>query len=89
MGLELKRKKDKSLRSKWWYGRYSINGKRHFINLGVEIKGRIPTTLRETGDKAFEYSRLGAQVKLDGLISEVRRCETNFRFSHCHSVRIP
>ena len=70
MGLELKRKEDKSLRSKWWYGRYSINGKRHCVNLGVEIKGIVPVTLRMTGDKAFEHSRLKAQVKLDGLISE-------------------
>ncbi|MDF7824132.1 tyrosine-type recombinase/integrase [Pontiellaceae bacterium B12227] len=70
MGLEITRKKDGSLRSKWWYGRFTMNGKNTTINLGVEIKGRVPNTLRKVGDLAFERSRTQAQVKLDGLISE-------------------
>ena len=40
MGPELRRDKKHNLRSKWWYGRYMINGKRHFINLNVEVKGK-------------------------------------------------
>ncbi|VGO20977.1 hypothetical protein SCARR_03046 [Pontiella sulfatireligans] len=27
MGLEIARKKDRALKSKWWYGRFEINGK--------------------------------------------------------------
>ncbi|VGO23139.1 tyrosine-type recombinase/integrase [Pontiella sulfatireligans] len=70
MGLELKRTANKTLRSKWWYGRYTFNGKRQFINLGVEVRGTPPDSLRQTGNAAFEHSRLTAKVKLDGLISE-------------------
>ena len=72
MGLELKRASNKTLRSKWWYGRYTLNGKRHFINLGVVVRGTPPDNLRKTGDAAVEHSRLTAQVKLDGLIFEAR-----------------
>jgi integrase len=72
MGLEIARKKDGSLRSKWWYGRFTVNGKDTTTNLGVEIRGRVPATLRQAGDAEFEYSRITAQVKLDGLISEAR-----------------
>jgi hypothetical protein len=42
----------------------------------VEIKGRVPTTLRETGDLPFEQSRILAKVKLEGLISEDRNKKT-------------
>lgn len=72
MALELRRNKDKSLKSKWWYGRFEVNGKTKCVNLGVEIKGTVPTTLRETGDLLFEQSRVLAKVQLDGLISEAK-----------------
>lgn len=72
MALQIIRKKDKSLKSKWWYGRFEVNGKKKNINLGVEIKGKVPDNLREIGDSLFERSRAQAQVKLDGLIFEAR-----------------
>jgi integrase len=72
MALELRRGKDKTLRSKWWYGRYDINGKRHCVNLGIEVKGTPPASLKKTGDAEFEHSRITAQVKLDGLIFQAR-----------------
>ncbi|VGO21848.1 Putative defective protein IntQ [Pontiella sulfatireligans] len=72
MALEIIRKKDKSLKSKWWYGRFEINGKKKNTNLGIEIKGKIPPTLREIGDPLFERSRAQAQVALDNLIKEAR-----------------
>jgi len=50
MGLEITRKKDGSLRSKYWYGRFEVNGKTKTVSLNVEIKGAIPETLREIGD---------------------------------------
>lgn len=37
MGLELRRNGNQQLRSNWWYGRYMINGKRRFMNLGIEV----------------------------------------------------
>lgn len=72
MGLEITRKKDGSLRSKYWYGRFEVNGKTKTVSLNVEIKGAIPETLREIGDPFFERSRAQAQVKLDELIREAR-----------------
>ncbi|VGO14641.1 hypothetical protein PDESU_03206 [Pontiella desulfatans] len=72
MGLELRRNKNKALRSKWWYGRYDINGKRHCVNLGIQVQGNPPKSLRKTGDMDFECSRSLAQAKLDGLIREAR-----------------
>ena len=48
MGLELRRDADHNLRSKWWYGRYTVNGKRRFINLDVEVQGNPPADIRST-----------------------------------------
>ena len=72
MGLEITRKKDGTLRSKYWYGRFEVNGQSKTASLNVEIKGRVPATLRDTGDPRFERSRAQAQVKLDELIREAR-----------------
>ncbi len=76
MALEIIRKNDKTLKSKWWYGRYEVNGVKKNVNLGIEIKGKIPTTLREIGDPLFERSRAQAQVALDSLIFEARSKKT-------------
>jgi integrase len=70
MGLELRRDKKHNLRSKWWYGRYMINGKRYFTNLNVEVKGTVPKNIRRQGDMAFECSRTLASSKLKELIAE-------------------
>jgi integrase len=72
MGLEITRKKDGTLRSKYWYGRFEVNGQSKTVSLNVEIKGQVPASLRETGDPRFERSRAQAQVKLDELIREAR-----------------
>ncbi|MDH3346268.1 MAG: hypothetical protein OEL75_03695 [Kiritimatiellaceae bacterium] len=44
MGLEITRKKDGTLRSKYWYGRVEINGQTKSVSLNVKIKGRAPDT---------------------------------------------
>ena len=72
MGLEIIRKKDKTLKSKWWYGRFEVNGKKRSTNLGIEIKGKIPPTLRQNGDATFERSRAQAQVALDNFMKDAR-----------------
>jgi integrase len=59
MGLVLKNT------SKWWYGRPLVQGKRLFVNLGVEVKGRRPASLRVLGDQEFEASRKSAQAVYD------------------------
>jgi hypothetical protein len=64
MGLELRRDENEQLRSKWWYGRYTINEKRRFVNLGIEVKGTVPKNIRTQGDVAFECSRTLAAAKL-------------------------
>ncbi len=71
MGLELRRDGNQQLRSNWWYGRYTANGKRHFINLGIEVRGTPPNNLRHEGDTAFECSRTLASAKLNELIRSV------------------
>jgi len=70
MGLEIQKKKDGTLRSKWWYGRFMIKGKQNVVNLGVEVKGKVPNTLREQSNIAFECSRTLAAAKLKEMISE-------------------
>jgi integrase len=70
MSVEVTRKKDGSLRSKWWYGRFTVNGNETCVNLGIEIKGRVPESLKARGDDVFEHSRMKAQFKLESLIAE-------------------
>ena len=70
MGLEITRRKNGSIRSKWWYGNFTASGKRRYINLGVEIEGKIPRSLKEVGNVPFERSRIKAQLKLDELKAE-------------------
>jgi integrase len=67
MGLEITRNQDGSPRSKWWYGNFTVGGERKYINLGIEICGQVPTSLKETGDVAFERSRMKAQLKMDAF----------------------
>lgn len=59
--------------SKWWYGRYDVDGKRYCVNLEVPIQGKRPAGLREiTDDPLFEASRAAAKTKLDALIEEAK-----------------
>ena len=57
MPIELRTQRDGSLRDTW-YGRYEINGKRFYLNLGVKWAGTPPESrsLRDTGDSLFERS---------------------------------
>ena len=64
MPLKLVFNPDGSLKSKWWYGVYEINGRRKVHALGIRVKGKqIPTSLKEEGDRAFEDSRIRAQAR--------------------------
>lgn len=56
--------------SKWWYGRYTSDGKRVCVNLGVKVAGTRPDSLTEEGDGAFERSRATAHTKLEAMIEE-------------------
>ncbi len=57
--------------SKWWYGRYSVDGKEYVKNLHVEVRGTRPAKLKDTGSVHFENSRGEAQAALDKLIAEI------------------
>jgi integrase len=70
MGVEVTRKKNGSLSSKWWYGRFTVEGKPKCMNLGVKAAGTVPSSLKQQGDTAFERSRMRAQLKLDELKKE-------------------
>lgn len=58
--------------SKWWYGRYKVDGKEFVKNLQVEIRGTRPKSLNETGSVHFENSRGEAQAALDKLTGEIQ-----------------
>ena len=77
MALELRRKPDGTLKSKYWYGAYTINGKRQVKNLGIEIVGKPPPSLRKEGDKAFERSRGKAEEKLKHVVEHARTNKTS------------
>lgn len=76
MPLELRRKPDGTLKSKWWYGAYMVNGHRYATNLNVEVKGRLPKSLLKEGNTVFERSRGQAQAKLDQVILDTRSQKT-------------
>ncbi len=71
MALELQRN-----RSKWWYGRVIVNGRKIGKNLGVEVKGVIPNSLAEQGDAIFERSRAKAQAALEKLQLDLKKRST-------------
>lgn len=77
MPLELRRKADGTLKSKWWYGAYEINGKRYVKNLGVKILGTPPQFLKNQGDLSFELSRGRALAKLEQLIADARSTKSS------------
>ena len=71
MALELQRG-----RSKWWYGRVEVNGRKISKNLGVEVCGLVPPALSETGDIVFERSRAKAQAALERLQLDLKKRST-------------
>jgi hypothetical protein len=60
-------------RSKWFYGRVNVNGRQLSKNLGIEIMGTPPASLRDLGDPAFERSRAKAQAILEKLQIDLKK----------------
>ena len=77
MPLEIRYKPDGTFKSKYWYGAYAINGKRFAKNLGVEIAGTPPDSLRHDGNAAFERSRGEANEKLKQLVADMRGAKSS------------
>lgn len=71
MPLEIQRGK-----SSWWYGRVEANGKYYSKNLGVEVRGQIPASLKEFGDVVFERSRGEAKAALEQFKRELKKRTT-------------
>lgn len=71
MALELHPK-----RSKWWYARVVVDGRKLNKNLGVEWRGVPPLSLRGRGDEAFELSRAKAQAALERLQLDLKKRST-------------
>ncbi|VGO12623.1 hypothetical protein PDESU_01176 [Pontiella desulfatans] len=62
--------------SKWWYGRYYVDGKEFVKRLNVEVSGERPSKLSLEGDKAFERSRIKAEEALNVLLADVHSNKT-------------
>ncbi|MCF7848565.1 MAG: tyrosine-type recombinase/integrase [Kiritimatiellales bacterium] len=67
--------------SKWWYGRYKVDGKEFVKNLQVEVRGTRPASLKETGSVHFENSRGEAQAALDKLLEDVHSGKSETRLA--------
>jgi len=80
MPIELRTQRDGRVRDTW-YGRYELNGRRFYLNLGVKVAGTPPASLsiKDEGDAAFERSRATAQAKLEGIVDEARSQRTSER----------
>jgi len=63
--------------SKWWYGRVMVNGRYLCRNVGVEIRGSVPPSLKDMGDPAFERSRMKAQGALEQLQLDLKKRSTS------------
>lgn len=83
MGLEIHRDK-----SKWWYGRIEVNGRKISRSLGVEIQGQIPPRLSQVGDIVFERSRAKAQAALERFqIDAKKRSKAEGIIQTIHEIR--
>jgi integrase len=57
--------------SRWWYGRYQVDGKSYTKNLRVEVMGRPPSEREEHGSPEFEKSKGRAEAELSRLLSDI------------------
>ncbi len=81
-GLELR--KD----SKWWYGRFQIDGTRKVKNLRVEMRGTPPGPNDEHGSAQYERSRAQAEAALKTLLAEMNSRKTAEELAQAvHEVR--
>ena len=57
-----------------WYGRFIINGKKECVNLGVELTGKPPKSLKlkDQGDAEFELSKGMAYERLKQVAAEAQ-----------------
>lgn len=74
--------------SKWWYGRYKLNGKVHCQNLRVAIAGKRPASITEPGNATFEQSKGVAQDRLDVIVKEAKEKRDSEEYvQQLHEIR--
>jgi hypothetical protein len=74
MRVKIGKKRNVKVRSSP-YDVYKVNGKMYCINLGVEMRGDIPASLRGFRNIIFERNRMRAQEKLEAIEREARRAK--------------
>lgn len=57
--------------SKWWYGRFKVDGKEYLPNLHVAVRGTPPSENEEHGSIQFEKSKSEAEQKLRVILREI------------------
>ncbi len=66
MSVQVRRNKDGSLASQFWYAVFEVKGRRHVVSTGIAIEG-------EPGSKAFLLSKGRAQTVQDQMVEEARK----------------
>ena len=62
--------------SRFWYGRFQIDGERKVKNLHVEVRGTPPGRNEEHGSVQFEKSKSEAEAALKTLLAEMNSNKT-------------
>ena len=57
--------------SKWWYGVYTVDGRRYVKNLRIEVHGVPPGGDEEYGSVQFEKSKSSAESELRNLLRSI------------------
>ena len=79
---------DRRKTSKFWYGRFQVDGKRKVKNLFVEIRGTPPSENEEYGSVQYERSRAEAEASLKSILAEINGNKTNEELAQAvHEVR--
>ena len=72
MTLQLRRKKDGSLASHYWYADFIVYGQRRIVPLGVRVEGKLPDRQGKGGDEVFYKSKGKAQHVHDQAVIDAR-----------------
>lgn len=70
MTLQLRRKKDGSLASRYWYADFRVRGQRRVVALKVPVEGTLPDRKGKGGDADFYKSKGKAQHVHDETVRE-------------------
>jgi len=74
--------------SRFWYGRFQVDGKRTVKNLYVEVRGTPPSDTEEHGSVQFERSKAEAEAALKSMLAEINGSKTNEELAQAvHEVR--